>query len=98
MVHLRRAHCTGAQALFQPPIRARQSIVLPEMLRPGAHDERLDMAFGILEVAVDTPARRPAAPPYTLGLQHRGPERVRMAAIDDVLDGHQHRAGRPEST
>ena len=58
--------CAWADFLLDRCVCLRQPLMLPQLLRPGRHQERFDIAIGLFNIS-DTPARRavPALSPLT---------------------------------
>jgi hypothetical protein len=59
-----------AQPLFELAIGAGDAVMLANVFRPGAHNERFEITAGDLEVSANSPARRPIAAPDASVLAH----------------------------
>ena len=92
MTHHRFSRKTAVYSLFQLPVGLGLPLMLTQMLRPGVHQEYLQITIRDFSIAEDCPPIRAIATPDPTIFMHRIHKFCRPFWDDGVFDGHQYRS------
>jgi hypothetical protein len=88
--------CAGAVKcpghLLSLTVSPRHPLVLAEMLHPGCHQKRFDIALWMGGIIEQFPPHRAVSEPFPLQLTHGGGEIMGSLGLNKVFDQHEHRS------